>query len=478
MSWGWAGARRLVAAGMVGLVAAIAAGTGSSGAATAADVTPARPADGGVMIGWHEHGDDVDGLHASEAQLGTRFALVRMYQQWQLPSPRIATMIGEGRLVLVSHKPPAGGWAAVASGAGDPMIRALAAAYRNFGREILFSFHHEPHDDASDVKGGSSGTAADYLAAWRRIRTIFDAEGASHSAGGKVFFAYSATASWALKTAAGGPPGSGDPLYPGDDVIDVFAHDRYNWASCRGDAWEEFAAEWAPLVKLAAAHGKPLIAAEFGSPPADGGRNDWFRQAAEWLRTDPLARRWMWGFAYYHSLHTTCPWDFLNHGDDGRLGWQDAFRDPYFSGTPFSLASLSPLPSLGGAGASTPQPLQPTVRPPTTTTRPTPTTRKPTTDPTPTTASPTGPVSGPLPDGPASFSGSEALADNGSGIDAPVATGLEAATAIAPANLPGQESPDPSPHPAPRPFQPTPLTLAGLGLLLSVGALIRRAVNS
>ena len=88
MSWCWAGARRLVAAGMVGLVVAIAAGTGSSGAATAAVVTPARPADGAVMIGWHEHGDDVDGLHASEAQLGTRFALVRMYQQWQLPSPR------------------------------------------------------------------------------------------------------------------------------------------------------------------------------------------------------------------------------------------------------------------------------------------------------------------------------------------------------------------------------------------------------
>jgi hypothetical protein len=88
----------------------------------------------------------------------------------------------------------------------------------------------------------------------------------------------------------------------------------------------------------------PLIAAEFGSPPADGARNEWFRQTASWLRNDPLARRWMWGFAYYHTLHDTCPWDFLSHGDDGRLGWQDAFRDPYFTGVPFSLASMNGSP--------------------------------------------------------------------------------------------------------------------------------------
>jgi hypothetical protein len=267
-----------------------------------------------------------------------------MYQQWQLPAKKIAALVADDRLVLVSHKPPAGGWAAVASGSEDAMITALADTYRSFGREVLFSFHHEPHDDASDVKGGTAGTAAEYKAAWRRIRTIFDARGASHSVGGDVFFAYSAVGSWALTAARGGPPGSGDPLYPGDDVIDVFAHDAYNWASCHNVGWQEFSVEWAPLVALAAAHHKPLLAAEFGSPPAGGERNDWFRHAATWLETDPLARQWMWGFAYFHSLHDTCPWDFLNQADDGRLGWQDAFRTPYFTGTPFSLASTAPSP--------------------------------------------------------------------------------------------------------------------------------------
>jgi hypothetical protein len=466
VSWCWAGARRLVAAGLVGLVATIAAGTGSSRAASAAGLAPARPADGAVMIGWHEHGDDVDGLHASEAQLGTRFALVRMYQQWQLPSRRIATMIGEGRLVLVSHKPPTGGWAAVASGTEDPMIRALAAAYRNFGREVLFSFHHEPHDDASDVKGGSSGTGADYLAAWRRIRTIFDAEGASRSAGGNVFFAYSATGSWALKAAAGGPPGSGDPLYPGDDVIDVFAHDRYNWASCRDDGWEEFAAEWAPLVRLAAAHGKPLIAAEFGSPPADGARNDWFRHAADWLRTDTLARRWMWGFAYYHSLHDTCPWDFLNQGDDGRPGWQEAFRDPYFTGMPFSLASLSSGPTSGGAGGSAPaKPLQPVTPAPTTTTTISTTTTAPTTATAPSTGQPPG---ADVPGGPA---------ESPPAADASGSSPLETATPFA-SNPTDTEPPGPATDSPGRPARPAAPFAIGLAALLATAAIVRRAITA
>jgi hypothetical protein len=385
---------------VVGFVATVTAAV----PAGAADVTASRPEGGAVMVGWHEDGDDIDTLRAHEAELGTRFALVRMYQQWQLPARKVATMINDGRLVLVSHKPPAAGWAAVASGVEDPMIEALAKAYKAFGREVLFTFHHEPHDDASDVKGGTYGTAAEYLAAWRRIRRTFDRIGASHSAGGNVFFAYSATGSWALK--------SGDPLYPGDDLIDVFAHDRYNWASCRDDAWEEFSTEWAPLVALAAAHRKPLIAAEFGSPPADGARNDWFRRAADWMRTDPLARRWMWGVAYFHSLHDTCPWDFLSQADDGRLGWQDAFRGPYFTGTPFSLASDGSSPNLETVGVPTAPstngafpPGKPADLPrPTTTTVPTTTT---TTVPSTTTSS-TPPAVDPASSGPIATDGSSA----------------------------------------------------------------------
>ena len=291
------------------------------------------------MIGWHEDRNNVDGLRANEARLGMRFALVRHYHQWALPGRLLDGLVAEGRLVVSSHKAPdpaRGGWAAVASGAEDRMIVALADKYRSYGREIVFVFHHEPHDEAADVKGGTYGKAADFVAAWRRIHGIFVKRGAHHSVGGNVLFGYSAVDTWALRRAPGGSPGSGDPLYPGDDVVDVLAHDGYDWGSCWRKPSRPFAAIWRPLVALAAAHQKPLVAGEFGAAP--GLRNQWFRDAARWLRDDSLARRWMWGFAYFHTYMDRCHWDFLNQGDDGRSGWDDGFaRDPYFTDTPFSL---------------------------------------------------------------------------------------------------------------------------------------------
>ncbi|MGH9001408.1 MAG: hypothetical protein ACRDY7_18695 [Acidimicrobiia bacterium] len=315
----------------------------SDGGDSPADGT--RPPSGAVMVGWHEKGDDIERLRAHEAELGTPFALVRVFEQWEAPGPNVDTLVAGNRLVFVSHKPPSAGWGVVASGAEDAVIAALADKYGAYEQEVLFTFHHEPHDDATDLKGGAAGTSAEYVAAFRRIHRIFVERGAHTSAGGNVSFAYVATGSWALEESGDGPPGSGDPLYPGDDVVDVFAPDRYNWASCRDDEWRSFEEDWRPLVELAARRGKPLIAAEMGAPPAGGRRNQWFVEAAEWMRTDPLAREWLWGFAYYHSLHDTCPWDFLNQ-DDGAAGWREAFGDdPYFTGVPFSL-SESAIPEL------------------------------------------------------------------------------------------------------------------------------------
>ena len=293
-----------------------------------------------VMLGWHEKSDDVNLMKQREQRLGKRFAIVRLYNQWQLPYRRVDQMVGEGRLVLSSHKPPDSGWRAVASGREDALIRRLAAKYKSYRREIVFIFHHEPHDDAADVKrGGRYGTSRDFVAAWRRIHRIFVERGAHVSTGGNVLFGYSATGSQALADG----DGSGDVMYPGDEYVDILAHDRYNWAGCRREKWEQFSENWAPLVRLAATRNKPLIPAEFGAGPG-GDRNEWFRNAANWIKTDPLASKYMVGFAYYHSFHDNCPWDFMNHGD-GVQGWQEAFADdPAFLGEPFSLVGSAYTP--------------------------------------------------------------------------------------------------------------------------------------
>ena len=331
----------------------------ANAAPASSTVAPARAPEGALMLGWHEDGDDIDALKRHERALGKRFAIVRTYHQWQLPGRRVDAMVAEGRLPLVSHKPPApgrGGWSAVASGREDKMIRALARKYRAYGRQVIFSFHHEPHDDASDVKrGGRYGTAAQFKAAWRRLHAIFAREGAVATAGGNVYFAYVATSNWML---LGSPPGSADTMYPGDDVVDLFAHDKYNWASCHRTKWVEFEEMWSPILDLAAARQKYIIPAEWGSPPAAGRRNEWFRKAAHFMKTDPRARQWMLGFAYYHSFHDNCHWDFMNQGNDGKVGWTEAFsHDPYFVGTPFALPPVgpsAPAAAVTPAGSATP----------------------------------------------------------------------------------------------------------------------------
>jgi hypothetical protein len=145
----------------------------------------------------------------------------------------------------------------------------------------------------------------------------------------------------------GTPAGSDDQMYPGDKYVDLFAHDKYDWGSCRNERPVDFSDMWAPILDLAAARGKYVIPAEWGAAPSGGRRNEWFRRAAHFMKTDSRARQWMIGFAYYHSFHDDCHWDFLNQRADGKNGWISAFAaDPYFVGHPFAI------PTATGAAAA------------------------------------------------------------------------------------------------------------------------------
>lgn len=84
----------------------------------------ARPATQPVMLGWHEKVNDVDGLRTKERRLGARFAIVRYYSPWRMPSSRVQDFVTEVQLVVSSHRPPATGWGRVASGAEDQLIAA------------------------------------------------------------------------------------------------------------------------------------------------------------------------------------------------------------------------------------------------------------------------------------------------------------------------------------------------------------------
>jgi hypothetical protein len=69
---------------------------------------------------------------------------------------------------------------------------------------------------------------------------------------------------------------------------------------------------------------------------------------ANFIKSDPYARKWVIGFNYFHSIHTdpkgiTNDWRILGDdnepvGSEGAEGWIQSFSDdPFFLEAPISL---------------------------------------------------------------------------------------------------------------------------------------------
>lgn len=359
----------------------------SAGAATGADTrgaapqtpgnTPGRYArghflSGGVMVGWHEGGDDAVKLAASEATLGEPFGLVRSYSPtWKIPSTRVRDWLNQGKFVLWSVKPPLDvsgeqDWTPVADGSQDAMIRQQVQLLQSWaeagGTQVGYIFHHEPHDNSdvpfaidkceliTDSEYPCAGTPTEYIDSYERIRSVIDELGAD-----RVKLVYSATLSRAAATASGSSvPGLGDPMTQGvggESVVtyaDLIGHTAYNWYCFRVTCtWQFPDSAWGKGVTLAEAQGKQLIIAETATHPGcvtatdplgigcedeetvpSPTRDDWLMRIGTWLESDARARRWIVGFAYYHTLHSEEDWRFLNQtglAASGQEGWRSSF---------------------------------------------------------------------------------------------------------------------------------------------------------
>lgn len=360
----------------------------------------------GCMHGFYSAGGN--SFDDDEGVIGKKFGCVRVYQvngKFGTVHSSAAGHIQKNRMVVVSHKPnyrdtslQNTAWQRIGNGTEDADIIKIARGYKQLGAELIFIFHHEPHDNCRTMKpsaattsnahpyGDDYGTAADYLAAWTRIKQIFVQEGAHVSVGGNVRLGYCAVANyWAVKEDKGLAPG-GNTLYPGDSIIDVFCHDDYNWykaekwstvngqLSHTGDyngSWSKFESDWGPTITMCDAHKKPLVIGEFGSDHGRGEtgsngealtRDNWFINASTWIQTNTLAKKWMIGFCYFHSPEPTVNWQFTTHdsSNDGLAGWKKGFvrsatgtAQNYFLAVPHTVAPNGLQSGGGGGGGGT-----------------------------------------------------------------------------------------------------------------------------
>lgn len=134
-------------------------------------------------------------------------------------------------------------------------------------RDVYWSYWHEPEDEVAD----GTFTAADYKAAWQRLKQLED------SVANPRLFATLALMRWSLRPESGR---DWETYYAGDATIDVISWDAYNLNPEAG--YMEPNAFMAEILAVAAETHKPWGIAELGSrlDPTDDGtlRAVWLSQ--------------------------------------------------------------------------------------------------------------------------------------------------------------------------------------------------------
>jgi hypothetical protein len=238
----------------------------------------AAPAGGAYLGAWVKppqltEPQRIAAVSTLERELGRRLDIVNTYRRFDqdLLTDSDLTFTERGSTMMISWA--GGDTRAVTMGRYDGVIRAGAVAVRNYGRPLLLRFRWE-----MDRPGlaASMWSPADFIAAWKHVREIFTAAGATN-------------VSWVwCPTDEGFTGGYAAPFYPGDDQVDWVCVDVYAAArlSSIGDLLRPFL-EWAANHPT-----KPIMIGEFGVARAwgTGPRIAWLRDAALVFKANPQIR--------------------------------------------------------------------------------------------------------------------------------------------------------------------------------------------
>lgn len=225
--------------------------------------------------------DQRESTLALEAQIGRKLGVFRRYSYWDEPPPDLTHLWAAegGRVPYISwHAYTRSGtairWASIANGSHDAFIRSVGKGLASFGHPIFFNFHHEPENDTAN------GSAADFRAAFQRVRTLFDGQGATNL-------------TWIctlMGTTYRGRNGGADAWLPPSRFYTHVGSDGYNrWPRIAKPGWRTFAEVFGAAHDKSVQLGKKLFVGEYGcveqvtssNPLGDPqAKADWFRGAA------------------------------------------------------------------------------------------------------------------------------------------------------------------------------------------------------
>lgn len=276
----------------------------------------------------------------TENKIGRALAMVRVYYLWDQPFPDsyINWLQSTGHELFLSVKAKRTNgqnlsWRAIADAQPGSALHnnmvSWATKVKNLGTKTYFVFHHEPEAAANTV----NGTAADYIAAWRKMITVFRDQGVTN-----------AEYVWTLTAHAFrvNDRRAARLWFPGDAYVDGLGADAYNWYTCRNDGsnipWHSLSYILEPFRQFGLTHPtKKMMVVEWASvedPATPGRKADWIAAAHALFKTPEYAQ--FTAVLYFHRRGTnfpSCQWRF-----DTSQSALDAFRtmanDPFYTASP------------------------------------------------------------------------------------------------------------------------------------------------
>ena len=202
-----------------------------------------------------------------------------------------------------------------AAGPGSTLYNQIvqwAQTIRARGGAVMVAYNHEPeaHDRLT------LGSAADFIAAYRHVVSIFDQQGASN-----VVWTWQMTA-YAFRVS----PTSDQyapKWYPGDEFVDNIGADAYNWISCGATGtgkYNELQFLGDPVVAFARAHGKKASFPEFASH-ANANRAQWLDNAHRYLvqNQDIITAAFYFNRPPTIASNADCQWGLTASSENGQL---------------------------------------------------------------------------------------------------------------------------------------------------------------
>jgi hypothetical protein len=210
-----------------------------------------------------------------ETAIGRPLDVVHVYHDWAEQMPTDSDKeFGKNSVVLLSWS--GADTRAIQEGQYDAVIKQQADALKTWDAKILLEWRWEM--DRPNLQS-QIWSPQDYIAAWKHIRAIFAAQGATNV--GWVW----------CPLATGFTDGRAQKYYPGDDQVDWLCADVYP-----GNQVASFADAAAPFLNWARSHAKPIIIGELGIQKARGEatQQQWISGMATFVKTVPQIKGLVW----------------------------------------------------------------------------------------------------------------------------------------------------------------------------------------